>query len=64
MEGVVNEGSPLVGMFQAGYAERFANPYEAAARGYVDDVIDPRETRDHPVSCAHWFAHSRCLQPW
>jgi propionyl-CoA carboxylase beta chain len=29
----------------AEYAERFANPYVAAARGYVDDVIDPRETR-------------------
>ncbi len=29
----------------AGYAERFANPYVAAARGYVDDVIDPRDTR-------------------
>jgi len=27
------------------YAERFANPYRAAERGYVDDVIDPRETR-------------------
>jgi acetyl-CoA carboxylase carboxyltransferase component len=27
------------------YTERFANPYVAAERGYVDDVIDPRETR-------------------
>ncbi len=27
------------------YAERFANPYIAAERGYVDDVIDPAETR-------------------
>ncbi len=29
----------------AEYADRFANPYIAAARGYVDDVIDPRDTR-------------------
>ena len=29
----------------ADYKERFANPYIAAARGYVDDVIDPRDTR-------------------
>ncbi|HEY8173947.1 MAG TPA: acyl-CoA carboxylase subunit beta [Dehalococcoidia bacterium] len=29
----------------ADYASRFANPYVAAARGYVDDVIDPRDTR-------------------
>jgi acetyl-CoA carboxylase carboxyltransferase component len=27
------------------YSERFANPYAAAERGYVDDVIDPRATR-------------------
>jgi len=27
------------------YTEKFANPYLAAERGYVDDVIDPAETR-------------------
>jgi len=27
------------------YVERYANPYVAAERGYVDDVIDPSETR-------------------
>jgi acetyl-CoA carboxylase carboxyltransferase component len=27
------------------YSERFANPYNAGERGYVDDVIDPRDTR-------------------
>jgi acetyl-CoA carboxylase carboxyltransferase component len=27
------------------YTERFANPYAAAERGYVDEVIDPAETR-------------------
>ncbi len=29
----------------ADYGERFANPYAAAERGYVDDVIEPRRTR-------------------
>ncbi|MFA9564154.1 MAG: carboxyl transferase domain-containing protein, partial [Acidimicrobiales bacterium] len=27
------------------YTEKFANPYEAAERGFVDDVIDPADTR-------------------
>ena len=27
------------------YAKLFANPYSAAERGYVDEVIDPAETR-------------------
>jgi propionyl-CoA carboxylase beta chain len=29
----------------AEYTARFANPYVAAERGYIDDVIEPRETR-------------------
>ena len=29
----------------ADYRARFANPYTAAERGYVDDVIEPRRTR-------------------
>ena len=27
------------------YRDKFNNPYIAAARGYIDDVIEPRETR-------------------
>jgi propionyl-CoA carboxylase beta chain len=27
------------------YAELFANPYHAASRGFIDEVIDPRLTR-------------------
>jgi propionyl-CoA carboxylase beta chain len=34
----------------ADYKERFANPYAAAERGYVDDVIQPRRTRPVLVS--------------
>ena len=29
----------------AQYTARFANPYVAAERGYIDDVIEPKETR-------------------
>jgi propionyl-CoA carboxylase beta chain len=29
----------------ADYREKFANPYVAAERGYIDDVIEPRRTR-------------------
>jgi propionyl-CoA carboxylase beta chain len=27
------------------FRDRFANPFVAAERGYIDDVIEPRETR-------------------
>ncbi len=29
----------------ADYTEKYANPYAAAERGYIDDVIDPADTR-------------------
>ncbi|HHV78276.1 MAG TPA: methylmalonyl-CoA carboxyltransferase [Firmicutes bacterium] len=32
------------------FREKFANPYVAAARGYVDDVIDPAEIRPKVIS--------------
>jgi propionyl-CoA carboxylase beta chain len=34
----------------ADYTEKFANPYEAAARGYIDEVIDPAKTRMKIIS--------------
>ncbi|QBA64557.1 acyl-CoA carboxylase subunit beta [Muriicola soli] len=30
---------------EAEYAEKFANPFRAASRGFIDEVIPPRETR-------------------
>jgi propionyl-CoA carboxylase beta chain len=35
----------LRGKLLAEYKDQFANPYVAASRGYIDDVIDPRDTR-------------------
>ncbi len=34
----------------ASYREQFATPYQAAERGYIDDVIEPRQTRAALVS--------------
>jgi acetyl-CoA carboxylase carboxyltransferase component len=34
----------------AAYREQFANPYQAAERGYIDDVIEPRHTRPALIS--------------
>jgi len=34
----------------AEYSEKYANPYLAAERGYVDDVIDPAETRSKVIA--------------
>jgi propionyl-CoA carboxylase beta chain len=49
---------------QEEYAERFANPFAAAARGYVDDVIDPRETRARVISALDMLQNKRDSNPW
>lgn len=45
------------------YRDRFANPYVAAARGYVLDVIDPRETRNVVAGALSNFAAKRESRP-
>jgi propionyl-CoA carboxylase beta chain len=35
---------------EAEYSEMFANPYNAAARGYVDEVIKPSQTREKLIA--------------
>ena len=45
------------------YEERFANPYVAAARGYVDDVIRPSETRPRLIAALEMLADKRDTNP-
>ena len=47
----------------ADYRERFANPYVAAARGFVDDVIEPRETRPHLINALQTLQYKRDENP-
>ncbi len=48
---------------EAEFREKFANPYLAAARGFVDDVIDPRETRWRLISGLEMLANKRDRNP-
>jgi propionyl-CoA carboxylase beta chain len=45
------------------YTAQFANPYAAAARGYVDDVIDPRDTRPRLIDALRTLAGKRDRNP-
>jgi len=45
------------------YRERYANPYVACARGMVDDVIDPRETRARIIDALAALADKREDRP-
>jgi len=43
----------------AEYQERFANPYVAAGHGYLDDVIEPRDTRPRLISALRSLRNKR-----
>ncbi len=45
------------------YREQFANPYYAAERGYVDDVIEPRQTRAALITALHMAQRKSVARP-
>jgi propionyl-CoA carboxylase beta chain len=47
----------------AEYREKFASPYEAAAHGYVDDVIRPSETRARLIGALSMLRTKRDRNP-
>lgn len=46
------------------YEERFLTPFAAAERGYIDDIILPRETRKRIVSSLTVLRHKTIHNPW
>ena len=47
----------------ADYREKFANPYIAASRGFIDDVIEPRETRPRLINALEMLSNKRDVNP-
>src|SRR5713226_413200 len=48
---------------EAEYREKFAHPYLAAARGYLDDIVDPRDTRPRLIEALRALATKRDRNP-
>ena len=45
------------------YRDSFANPYIAAARGWIDEVIDPRQTREYLCRALGIVGQKRVQRP-
>ena len=45
------------------YRKKFASPYIAASRGYIDDVIEPRETRPRLINALEMLGNKRDSNP-
>ena len=64
-DSITEAGDPVVerARLVADYEEQFANPYIAAARGYVDAVIRPSETRPRIITALEVLADKRDTNP-
>jgi len=47
----------------AEFRERFANPFVAAERGYIDAIIEPAETREHIITSLRALENKRDSNP-
>lgn len=45
------------------YRKKFANPYVAASRGFIDDVIEPSTTRARLINALEMLSHKRDSNP-
>ena len=45
------------------YKEKFANPYQAAAYGYIDDIIEPRNTRFRVIRAFQALETKKVVNP-
>ena len=44
--------------------EKFSNPFPAAVRGYVDDIIEPRATRRQVCRDLELLEKKKLQNPW
>jgi acetyl-CoA carboxylase carboxyltransferase component len=57
------ERAKFIADHQEEYTEKFANPYQAASFGYIDDVIEPRNTRFRIIRGLQSLATKKLVNP-
>ncbi|HEY9114530.1 MAG TPA: acyl-CoA carboxylase subunit beta [Bacteroidales bacterium] len=57
------EREEFVSKSEANYKEKFANPYNAAKYGYIDEVIEPRNTRFRVIRAFQALATKKDVNP-
>ncbi|MFI3267413.1 MAG: acyl-CoA carboxylase subunit beta [Rikenellaceae bacterium] len=57
------EKAKFIAEKEAEYKEAFANPYNAAKYGYIDDVIEPRNTRFRVIRALQSLATKKVVNP-
>ena len=49
---------------EAEYVEKFGNPFPAAVRGYIDDIIEPSSTRRRICQDLELLSSKKAQTPW
>lgn len=60
---IIFRGDPDIQQKTAEYMAEFATPYKAAERGFVDIVIEPKETRPRIITALNMLASKREARP-
>jgi acetyl-CoA carboxylase carboxyltransferase component len=58
-----DEKSAYITQKEDEYTKKFANPYEAAKYGFIDDVIEPRNTRFRIIRALVLLANKKEVNP-
>jgi len=59
----IKEREDFIRKSEEEYKEKFANPYNAAKYGYIDDVIEPRNTRFRVIRALQSLATKKVVNP-
>jgi acetyl-CoA carboxylase carboxyltransferase component len=57
------ERAKFIATHENEYTEKFANPYQAASYGYIDDIIEPRNTRFRIIRGLQTLATKKLINP-
>ena len=61
---IIFKGNQEIEKKESEYVEKFANPFPAATRGFVDDVIEPRLTRKKICEDLELLSSKKLRNPW
>ncbi|CAG7822594.1 unnamed protein product [Allacma fusca] len=61
---ILYRGQPNVQKYEEEYVDKFGNPFPAAVRGFVDDIIEPRTTRSRLCHDLSTLATKQLKNPW
>jgi propionyl-CoA carboxylase beta chain len=61
---ILYRGKSNVEQYEEEYIRKFGNPFPAAVRGFVDDVIEPRTTRRRLCEDLSVLSSKKMANPW